>query len=161
MHQELLDEYFDPAVMSDDIAIVEIDEPRDLTRFKVASHKSWDRILTFTTFIPEQQLISCQADPRNCNIGHLIRADLAATCVSPISVGSCISHACQTRPGSSGGPIIAIRNGTPFFVGVHTGSIDKETNAVCKLPREVYYRNYGISAQSSAAIKKLFFVSEK
>lgn len=161
MHQKLDDEYFNPAVISDDIAIVELDEPQDFSRFNVASHKSWDRILTFTTFIPEQQLKVCQADPINCNVGHLIRADLAATCVSPIAIGNCISHACQTRPGSSGGPILAIRDGVPFFVGVHTGSIDKETNAVCKLPRENYYMNYGISAQSSAVFRSLFSASEK
>lgn len=157
LHVSINANHFNPSLVSDDLAVVEVDTPRQLTPFPIRSPQHWDRVVIFTTFIPYSELRNCKSDPakNRCNFADLIRIDPSPNCVSPVRLGECLLHACHTRPGSSGGPILSIGEHGYALIGIHTGSIDDPKNAPCRLPRGEYYRNYGVSIDSSAVMGAL------
>jgi hypothetical protein len=158
VHEQLYENTFSTSNLSDDIAVVVLDKPRQINPLEISTHRSWDRIVTLTSFYPYEQFMQCVSERGGlpCNIANLIRIDSSPTCVTPIRQGDCILHGCQTRPGSSGGPILAVRNGEYSLIGVHTGSIDDLENAPCKLPLGETFPNYGIAIDSSKVFSRLW-----
>jgi hypothetical protein len=140
---------YNPYDMGNDVAVIELTGRTDSTpAFPVAKPIQFAQLVYPAAFYDANALLRYGLGKANPSpelqsyVSQLIRVDTSPICSVAIVKGSCIVHACQTREGLSGTPIIQRQNGSLALVGVHDGAM-VNSNPACKFGRSRYFPNYG------------------
>ena len=144
---------FYPFVRDKDAVVLELDtvDRRPVANFPLAQVEEWDSISVPALFVDDDVLSKAIDSSRPDQVTLAIRegsaVDISPLCSLVYSQKSdrpFVFHACQTRYGYSGAPILRRgEDGRIALVGVHTGSVDKD-KPVDDWPYQVLFPNYGL-----------------
>jgi hypothetical protein len=151
--------FFNPSKLENDIAVLELISDEIIVKsrvIKLAKASEWDRIVFPAIFIEDSDLNSAidsgQVDYFARSIHNGSATDISPLCMISFPTKSkapFLFHACQTRFGYSGAPILRYdKDGELELIGVHNGSVNQKT-PVGGWPYTALFPNYGLRLPDS------------